>query len=79
MKHRREHGSESSWADEAWCALALLHQEKDRRESFSERKFLDRVKAGTRTRTQPEYRPNNLTTLQILSPNPRYRMFTNHG
>jgi len=31
-------------ADEAWCALALLHREQETRESFSAREILDRVK-----------------------------------
>ena len=32
-------------ADEAWCALALLHREHEGKESFSAREILDRVKA----------------------------------
>ena len=65
-------------ADEAWCALALLHQEQDSRESFSAREILDRVKAEHVT---PELRPGvqahiYLHNVANLEPNSaRYRMF----
>src|SRR5258707_14128694 len=64
-------------ADEAWCALALLHQEQDSRESFSAREILDRVKAEHVT---PELRPGvqahiYLHNVANLEPNSaRYRM-----
>lgn len=65
-------------ADEAWCALALLHQEQDTRESFSAREILDRVRAE---RISPELRPGvqahiYLHNVANLEPNSaRYRMF----
>jgi hypothetical protein len=65
-------------ADEAWCALALLHREQDSRESFSAREILDRVKAQ---RISPELRPGvqahiYLHNVANLEPNSaRYRMF----
>jgi hypothetical protein len=65
-------------ADEAWCALALLHREQDSRESFSAREILDRVKAE---RITPELRPGvqahiYLHNVANLEPNSaRYRMF----
>lgn len=65
-------------ADEAWCALALLHREQDARESFSAREILDRVKAE---RASPELRPGvqahiYLHNVANVAPNSaRYRMF----
>jgi hypothetical protein len=69
-------------ADEAWCALALLHREQDSRESFSAREILDRVKAE---RASPELRPGvqahiYLHNVANLEPNSaRYRMFYKLG
>lgn len=65
-------------ADEAWCALALLHRENPGRESFTAREILDRVKAE---RLSPELRPGiqahiYLHNVANLEPNSaRYRMF----
>jgi len=65
-------------ADEAWCALALLHREHEDRESFTAREILDRVKAE---RASPELRPGvqahiYLHNVANLEPNSaRYRMF----
>ena len=65
-------------ADEAWCALALLHREHEGKESFSAREILDRVKAE---RASPELRPGvqahiYLHNVANLEPNSaRYRMF----
>ena len=65
-------------ADEAWCALALLHREQETRESFSAKEILDRVKAE---RASPVLRPGiqahiYLHNVANLEPNSaRYRMF----
>ena len=65
-------------ADEAWCALALLHREQETRESFSAREILDRVKSE---RASPVLRPGiqahiYLHNVANLEPNSaRYRMF----
>jgi hypothetical protein len=65
-------------ADEAWCALALLHREQEDRESFTAKEILDRVKAE---RASPELRPGvqahiYLHNVANLEPNSaRYRMF----
>jgi len=65
-------------ADEAWCALALLHREHEDRESFTAKEILDRVKAE---RASPELRPGvqahiYLHNVANLEPNSaRYRMF----
>src|SRR5277367_3036006 len=65
-------------ADEAWCALALLHREREDRESFTAKEILDRVKAE---RASPELRPGvqahiYLHNVANLEPNSaRYRMF----
>ncbi len=65
-------------ADEAWCALALLHREQETRESFSAREILDRVKAE---HASPVLRPGiqahiYLHNVANLEPNSaRYRMF----
>ena len=65
-------------ADEAWCALALLHHEHADRDSFTAREILDRVKAE---RLSPEFRPGiqahiYLHNVANLEPNSaRYRMF----
>jgi len=65
-------------ADEAWVALALLHQEHPDRASFTAREILERVR---RERATPELRPGlqahiYLHNVANLEPNSaRYRMF----
>src|ERR1700683_3518172 len=65
-------------ADEALCALALLHRDNEGRESFSARQDLCRVKAE---RASAELRPGvqahiYLHNVANLEPNSaRYRMF----
>jgi hypothetical protein len=65
-------------ADEAWIALALLHRENPRRESFSMREIVDRVR---REQAHPDFRPGiqphiSLHNVANLPPNPaRYRLF----
>jgi hypothetical protein len=65
-------------ADEAWVALALLHREHVKAESFTAREILDRVKAEA---ASPQLRPGlqahiYLHNVANLEPNSaRYRMF----
>jgi hypothetical protein len=65
-------------ADEAWLALALLHQEHRDRDSFSAREILDRVKQEHAT---PELRPGvqvHIYQHNVANTEPssgRYRMF----
>ena len=65
-------------ADEAWLALALLHQERPETESFTAREIMERLRAE---RVTPELRPGlqahiYLHNVANLEPNSaRYRMF----
>ena len=65
-------------ADEAWVALALLHQENPKRESFSSREIFERIKTESahpdmRPGIQPHISLHNVANLPANSA--RYRMF----